>query len=68
MAGAARWHELLLRVPEARVEDVCDALEALEALSVSVEDADAHTPAATGHGRLSHRRPSSSTNAAWPSN
>lgn len=45
MAGAARWHELLLRVPEARVEDVCDALEALEALSVSVEDADAHTPA-----------------------
>ncbi|WP_334154597.1 50S ribosomal protein L11 methyltransferase [Tepidimonas sp.] len=45
MAGAARWHELLLRVPEARVEVVCDALEALEALSVSVEDADAHTPA-----------------------
>ncbi|TSE37907.1 Ribosomal protein L11 methyltransferase [Tepidimonas fonticaldi] len=45
MAGAARWHELLLRVSEARVEDVCDALEALEALSVSVEDADAHTPA-----------------------
>ncbi|MFN3612169.1 50S ribosomal protein L11 methyltransferase [Tepidimonas sp.] len=44
-AGEARWHELLLRVPEARVEDVCDALEALEALSVSVEDADAHTPA-----------------------
>ncbi len=45
MGGAVRWHELLLRVPEARVEDVCDALEALEALSVSVEDADAHTPA-----------------------
>lgn len=41
----ARWHELLLRVPEARVEDVTEALEALEALSVSVEDADAHTPA-----------------------
>ncbi|MDM7456796.1 MAG: 50S ribosomal protein L11 methyltransferase [Tepidimonas sp.] len=45
MAAAPRWHELLLRVPEARVEYVCDALQALEALSVSVEDADAHTPA-----------------------
>ena len=32
-------------MPEARVDDVSDALEALEALSVSVEDADAHTPA-----------------------
>lgn len=37
--------ELVLRVPEAGVEDVSDALEALEALSVSVEDADAQTPA-----------------------
>ncbi len=45
MTAAPRWYELLLRVPEARVEDVCDALQALEALSVSVEDADAHTPA-----------------------
>ncbi|MDW8337230.1 MAG: 50S ribosomal protein L11 methyltransferase, partial [Tepidimonas sp.] len=44
-AGGARWYELVLRVPEARVEDVCDALEALQALSVSVEDADADTPA-----------------------
>ncbi|TSE18840.1 Ribosomal protein L11 methyltransferase [Tepidimonas alkaliphilus] len=42
--GAARWHELVLRVPEAHVEDVCDALEALQALSISVEDADADTP------------------------
>lgn len=44
-AAGPRWHELVLRVPEARVEDVSDALEALDALSVSVEDADAHTPA-----------------------
>ncbi|HSW18751.1 MAG TPA: 50S ribosomal protein L11 methyltransferase [Ramlibacter sp.] len=38
-------YELSLLVPEARVEDVSDALDALEALSVSVEDADAHTDA-----------------------
>lgn len=44
-SSAARWYELVLHVPEARVDDVSDALEALEALSVSVEDADAHTPA-----------------------
>ncbi len=37
--------ELRLAVPEARVQIVCDALEALDALSVSVEDADAHTDA-----------------------
>ncbi|TFZ01548.1 50S ribosomal protein L11 methyltransferase [Ramlibacter rhizophilus] len=37
--------ELTLLVPEAAVEAVGDALEALEALSVSVEDADAQTPA-----------------------
>lgn len=37
--------ELVLRVPESGVEWVSEALEALEALSVSVEDADAHTPA-----------------------
>lgn len=43
--AAARWFELVLRVPEPRVEDVCDALEALDALSVSVEDADADTTA-----------------------
>lgn len=35
--------ELVLMVPEERVEDISDALEALEALSVSVEDADAQT-------------------------
>ena len=37
--------ELLLRVPESAAEAVSDALDALDALSVSLEDADAHTPA-----------------------
>jgi ribosomal protein L11 methyltransferase len=37
--------ELVLLVPEAAVEPVSDALDALDALSVSVEDADALTPA-----------------------
>lgn len=37
--------ELALLVPESRVEDISEALDALEALSVSVEDADAHTEA-----------------------
>jgi ribosomal protein L11 methyltransferase len=37
--------ELRLRVPQALVETVSEALEALDALSVSVEDADAHTDA-----------------------
>lgn len=37
--------DLRLLCPEERVEAVSDALEALEALSVSVEDADAQTPA-----------------------
>jgi ribosomal protein L11 methyltransferase len=41
----SRLFELLLQVPERAVEAVCDALEALDALSVSVEDADAETPA-----------------------
>jgi ribosomal protein L11 methyltransferase len=36
--------ELRLLCPEERVEAVSDALEALDALSVSVEDADAQTP------------------------
>lgn len=36
--------ELVLLAPEERVEETSDALEALEALSVSVEDADAQTP------------------------
>lgn len=38
-------YELRLLCPEERVEPIGDALEALEALSVSVEDADAQTPA-----------------------
>ncbi|HSV81684.1 MAG TPA: 50S ribosomal protein L11 methyltransferase [Ramlibacter sp.] len=38
-------HELRLLCPEDRVEPISDALEALDALSVSVEDADAQTPA-----------------------
>lgn len=38
-------HELVLRAPEDAVETVSDALMELEALSVSVEDADADTPA-----------------------
>ena len=37
--------ELLLLCPEERVEMLSDALDALDALSVSVEDADAQTPA-----------------------
>jgi len=37
--------ELRLLCPEDRVEAVSDALEALDALSISVEDADAQTPA-----------------------
>lgn len=37
--------ELRLLVPEDSVELVCDALDALDALSVSVEDADAQTDA-----------------------
>ena len=37
--------ELRLMAPEDRVETLSDALEALDALSVSVEDADAHTDA-----------------------
>jgi len=36
-------YELNLLCPEARVEDLSEALEALDALSVSVEDADAQT-------------------------
>ena len=37
--------ELRLLVPEQSVEPVSDALDALDALSVSVEDADAQTDA-----------------------
>lgn len=44
-AGGASLYELILLVPEAGVELVGDALVALDALSVSVEDADALTPA-----------------------
>lgn len=38
-------HELSLACPQDQVEILSDALEALDALSVSVEDADAHTQA-----------------------
>lgn len=38
-------HELVVLAPEDRVEWLSEALEALDALSVSVEDADAQTPA-----------------------
>jgi ribosomal protein L11 methyltransferase len=38
-------HELRLLCPQERVEVLGEALEALDALSVSVEDADAHTEA-----------------------
>jgi ribosomal protein L11 methyltransferase len=38
-------HELSLLCPEGKVETVSEALEALDALSVSVEDADAQTEA-----------------------
>lgn len=37
--------ELILLAPVQEVETLSDALDALDALSVSVEDADAHTPA-----------------------
>ena len=37
--------ELILLAPVVQVETLSEALEALDALSVSVEDADAHTPA-----------------------
>ncbi len=37
--------ELILLAPADDIETLCEALDALDALSVSVEDADAHTPA-----------------------
>jgi len=43
--SAGSFFELVLLVTEAAVEPVSDALDALDALSVSVEDADALTPA-----------------------
>ncbi|WP_226491554.1 50S ribosomal protein L11 methyltransferase [Hydrogenophaga taeniospiralis] len=42
---AGSLFELVLLVPEVAVEPVSDALDALDALSTSVEDADALTPA-----------------------
>lgn len=42
---AAQLHELVLLAPVDKVEALSDALEALDSLSVSVEDADAQTPA-----------------------
>jgi ribosomal protein L11 methyltransferase len=44
-ASSASLFELVLLAPEVAVEAVGDALVALDALSVSVEDADAMTPA-----------------------
>ncbi len=44
-SSSGSLHELVLLVPEAGIEPVSDALAALDALSVSVEDADALTPA-----------------------
>ena len=38
-------YELILLAPVQEVETLSEALDALDALSVSVEDADAHTPA-----------------------
>jgi ribosomal protein L11 methyltransferase len=43
--GGGTLYELVLMAPEDSVEQVGDALVALDALSVSVEDADAMTPA-----------------------
>ena len=43
--AAGTLYELVLMAPETAVEQVGDALVALDALSVSVEDADALTPA-----------------------
>ena len=40
-----KMFELILLAPVHEVETLSDALDALDALSVSVEDADAHTPA-----------------------
>jgi ribosomal protein L11 methyltransferase len=44
VTAEAQLFELVLLAPEERIEELSDALEALDALSVSVEDADAHTP------------------------
>ena len=45
-------HELSLLCPQDRVETLSEALEALEALSVSVEDADAQTDAEQALARM----------------
>lgn len=45
MPKAAALYELRLLCPEDRVDILAEALDALDALSVSVEDADAHTEA-----------------------
>ena len=44
-SAEASLYELRLVCPQSQVETVSDALQALDALSVSVEDADAHTDA-----------------------
>ena len=43
--GLAPMAELVLMAPESAIETISEALEALDALSVSVEDADAMTEA-----------------------
>ena len=45
-------YELSLMSPQDRVEPVSDALDALDALSVSVEDADAQTDAEQALARM----------------
>ncbi len=44
-SAEASLYELRLVCPQSQVESLSDALQALDALSVSVEDADAHTDA-----------------------
>ena len=50
--SAGSFFELVLLVAEAAVEPVSEALDALDALSVSVEDADALTPAEQALARM----------------
>jgi len=45
ISAEASLYELRLVCPQSQVETLSDALQALDALSVSVEDADAHTDA-----------------------
>ena len=69
--GAAAVFELSLMCPEDRVELLSEALEALDAVSVSVEDADAQTPAEQAlfgePGMPPPKSPPSEGPPAWPS-